>query len=581
MGKILQVMDFIKKHISSILTAAFVIVVVLMFYAPMYAYQEGLQIFMFNGEFFADMCLRPGGLSDYLGCFFVQFFMYSHWSALIVALLAGGIQLILKGFFVNNGCNERTSDLFGIICALGVVAAAVEYNVVFGGCVAVLIAVAATRLIDTTDNKILLGVATPIIYWVTGGWCCLIYIAALTVKSLQKRDYIFPVINVGLLVFSWLIIKKIMQDDGLYGAFSGVDYIRFTDKSCAVWFVAVGIIIISIVLSKIKINLSKPLVCLPLYAVAVGALIFYMTTNYDAGTMLNYKVDRMTRYKQWGGIIEEVDKAQRNKYSTYMSQCYLNLALSEHGLLVSKMFNFVQVGVDGLISSTINSQDKSICNSEIYFRLGLVNISERLTVEAMENVNSGQKSARLYKRLAECAMLKGEKALAIRYIQKLKATIFYRAWALRAEQYLNDPAHTEALADWKMKPLEMQQDVFFTPSTGSYFLYNLLYNNPHNAKVFNYFLGCLLLNKDLARLYEFLAKYRPEGELGTHIYEATLLYLFLHNKDEFNKVMSNNNDLTRRFSEFGKFYSSGEAQNPKKAKELFGHTYWFYYYYCN
>jgi len=575
----LKEMKNITQHISTIILFLFVFVVVLMFYAPMYAYQEGLQIFMFNGEFFADTCLRSGGLSDYIGCFLVQFFMNPYLAALIVALLAVGIQLILKKNFVNNGCNERTSDLLGVVCASGVVAAVAYFNVMFGGCVAVLIAVAALRLVDITENKILLGVATPIIYWLTGGWCCLIYIAALTLKSLKKKDFIFPAINVGLLLFSWLITKKIMQDDSLYGTFTGVDFNRFPDKSCAVWFVAISIIIISIILSKIKINLSKPLVHLPLYAVAVGALIFYMTTNYNAGTMLNYKVDRMARYKQWGGIIEEVDKAQRKQYSTYMSQCYLNLALSEHGLLVSKMFNFVQVGVEGLFSSTINAQDKSICNSEIFFRLGLVNISERLTMEAMEDNNTGQKSARFYKRLAECAMLKGEKVLAMRYIQKLKATIFYRAWALRAEQFLNDPAHTEALADWKIKPLEMQQDVFFTPSTGAYFLYNLLYNNPHNAKVFNYFLGYLLLSKDLERLYTFLAKYQPEGELGVCVHEATLLYLFLHKKEDFSRVMSSNNDLTHRFDEFGRFYSAG-TQNPQKAKELFGHSYWFYYYYC-
>jgi hypothetical protein len=107
-----------------------------------------------------------------------------------------------------------------------------------------------------------------------------------------------------------------------------------------------------------------------------------------------------------------------------------------------------------------------------------------------------------------------------------------------------------------------------------------LYNNPHNAKVFHYLAAYLLLDRDLERLYSFLSQYRPEGELGTHIYEATLLYLFLHNKDEFNKVMSNNNDLTHRFDEFGRFYSAG-TQNPQKAKELFGHSYWFYYYYCN
>ena len=577
----LKEMKNITRHISTIVLFLFVIVVVLGFYAPMYAYQEGLQIFMFNGEFFADTCLRPGGLSDYIGCFFVQFFMYPYWTALIIALLAVGIQLILRGVFVDNGSNEQSADVLGVVCALGVVATVLNFNVMFGGCVAVLIAVAAVGLISGKNNKILLGIITPLIYWLTGGWCCLIYIAALTVKSLSKKDFLFPAINIGVLAFCWLITKNIMQDDSLYGTFTGVDFNRYTSKSCDVWYVAIAIIIISIILSKIKINLAKKLVRFPLYAAAIAGIIFYMSTNYDAGNMLDYKIDRMVRYKQWGSIIEEVDKAQQKKFSTYMSQCYLNLALCERNLLDSKMFNFVQVGKEGLISSTINSQDKSICNSEIYFRLGLLNISERLSMEAMEGNDTSQKSARMYKRLAECALLKGQKELAMRYIKKLQATIYYRAWALRAEQYLNDPAHTEALADWKIKPIEMKHDQFFVPAAGSEFLYSLFTNNISNPKLFRYLLGHLLLEKDIKRLYGFLATSRPDGELGTHIYEGILLYLFLNNKDEFNKVMSSNNALTQKFNEFGRFLASNEAKNPQRAKELFGNTYWFYYYFCN
>lgn len=550
-----------------------------MFFAPMYAYQEGLQIFMFNGEFFADTCLRPGGLSDYIGCFFVQFFMYPHLAALIIALLAVGIQLILKGVFVDNGCNAQTSDLLGVICALGLVAAVVNFNVMFGGCVAVLIAVAAVGLVNGPNNKILLGIITLLIYWVSGGWCCLIYIAALTVKSLSKKDFIFPLINIGLMVFCWLTTKKIMQDDSLYGTFTGVDFNRYTDKSCAVWFVAIGIIIISIALSKFKINLSKKLVRLPLYAAAAAGLIFYMSTKYDAGNMLDYKIDRMVRYKQWEKIVLTIQGEKITPKN--MSQCYLNLALNELGVMSNKMFNFKQVGTEGLISSTINSQDKSICNNEIYFRLGLVNISERLMMEAMEGNTTFQKSARIYKRLAECAILKDQKDLALRYIKKLQATIYYRAWALRAEQYLNDPAHTEALADWKIKPLEMKQDVFFTPSTGAYFLYNLHYNNPNNGKLFKYFLGYLLLEKNTGKLFNFLAQYHPDGEMGIHIHEATLLHLFLNNKDEFNKVIANNNALTQKFNEFVRFLASNNMLNIEQARTLFGHTYWFYYYYCN
>lgn len=571
-------MNFIKRHISSILTTIFVIAVVLMFYAPMYAYQEGLQIFMFNGEFFADTCLRPGGLSDYLGCFFVQFFMYPFGAALILAALTVGMQMILRSVFVHNGCNEKTAELLSVVCAVCMVAVEVSYNVMFGGCVAVLIAVAGALLACKIDNKILLAAMTLLVYFAAGGWGCVIYIVALTVKSLQKKDFIFPAINVGLLLFSWLIIKKIMQDDSLYGTFVGVDFNRYPDRGCYVWYVMIIAVIACIGLSKTCSVLGKNVVRLLLYAATTGSLIVYMTINYNTADMIDYRIDRMVRFKQWDNIINTM---QRQRSSTYVSQCYLNLALNEHGKLITNMFDFMQLGTEGLVASSINSQDKSICNSEIYFRLGLVNISERLTGEAMESINTFQKSARFYKRLAECAILKGEKELAMRYLKKLQSTIFYRAWAIRAEQFLLDPEHTEALADWKIKPLKMDKDVFYAPSNGAYFIYNLLVNNPNNAKVFNYFVAYLLLNKDLGRLYEFLMQYRPDGDLGVSVYEATLLHLFLHNKDEFNKVMSNNNDLTRRFSEFARFYASNNAQNPQKAKELFGHTYWFYYYYCN
>ena len=571
-------MGFVKKNISSILLAAFVIVAVLAFYSPMYAYQEGLQIFMFNGDFFVDTCLRPGGLSDYVGCFFVQFFMYPHWTTLILTALVVGMHLMLKRVFIHNGCNEKASEMLGVMCALGMVAAVASFNVMFGGCVAVLIAVAAAKLAVVVENKFFFAVLTPVIYFVSGGWCCLIYIAALTVKSLPKKDFVSPAVNIVLLAFSWLIVKRIMQDDSLYGTFTGVDFNRNPDKNCAVWYVSVVIIIMSIALSKMDALLEKNIVRMSGYIVAVIGLIVYMTTKYNADLMLDYKLDRMVRYKQWDKIVSTM---QGKKSTTNFAKCYLNLALSELGVLDKKMFDFVQVGAEGLVSSTIDSQNKSICNSEVYFRLGLFNISERLTGEAMESINTFQKSARLYKRLAEIALVTQQHELAMRYLKKLQATIYYRVWAKRAEQYLNDPAHTEALADWKIKPLTMKNDVFYTPSTGAYFLYNLLVNNPHSVKVLNYFVAYLMLDKNISKLHEFLTQYRSEDDMGICVYEAVILHLFINNKEEFNKIMTENNDLTRRFADFCNFMSSGGAQNPQKAKELYGKTYWFYYYFCN
>ena len=544
-----------------------------MFYAPMYGYQEGMQIFMSGGDFFAATCLRPGGFSDYVGCFFVQFFMYPVWIAAIMVLAIVGVQIVAKSIFIKNS-PAPWADFLSVSCALGLMLTVVNFNTMFGGVVAIVLALLSVKIGDLTKNIIILTLATPLVYWATGGFCCMIYIIGVALRHDFKKSLIVLGVNVLVLVFSCLITKNIMQDDSLWGTFVGVDYNRYAKIENFTWFIAIAVICVSLLLSKINVNISRLALQIPLYAVVTVGLIAWMAHKYDKSVMLDYKIDKMVRYKQWSNIVATMSECN---YSSYQSQCYLNIALSELGIMDQKMFDVLQIGPEGLMSAEINSTDKSIYNSEIFFRLGLLNISERLAVEAVESNDTHQKSARQYKRLAEISIIRNDKPLAMRYLNLLKKTMFYSAWAERAEQYLNDPAHTEPLADWKIKPLEMEKDVFYAPATKSDFLLHLLANNLKNQKVFNYSLGYLLLEKDIKRVYELLLHCRPEGEMGVYIYEALLLYHYLYNKPEYEKIMATQNDLTTRFRSFGNFMSSAEAQNIQKAKELFGKTYWFYY----
>ncbi|MBO4373125.1 MAG: hypothetical protein J5826_09355, partial [Bacteroidales bacterium] len=207
-------MSFIKKYISSIITAAVVLIAVLGFYSPMYAYQEGLQIFMSGVDFFADTCSRPGGFSDYIGDFLVQFFMYPHWLAIILVALIVGIQLIAKSIIIKH-TNSLLADALSVICAAGMMAAVAEFNIIFGGCVAILLALAAVKIADITQNTIILSVITPLVYWTTGGWCCIIYIIGVASLFTIKKAGTFTAINAAILLIVWLLTKKIMQDDSL------------------------------------------------------------------------------------------------------------------------------------------------------------------------------------------------------------------------------------------------------------------------------------------------------------------------------------------------------------------------------
>ena len=57
-------------------------------------------------------------MSDYIGDFLVQFFMYPHWLAIILVALIVGIQLIAKCIIIKH-TNSLLADALSVICAAG------------------------------------------------------------------------------------------------------------------------------------------------------------------------------------------------------------------------------------------------------------------------------------------------------------------------------------------------------------------------------------------------------------------------------------------------------------------------------
>lgn len=568
-------MDILKKNITSILVAIFVVVAILVFYAPMYAYQEGMQIFMADSTFFEQTCCRPGGLCNYIGSFLVQFFMYPQWLVLVMLFFIVEIQRIAKNIF-SRSCTAQCAEILSVVCASAVMAVATDYNMMFSGIVAIFLSLAAVEISKLTRNSIILICLTPLVYWVVGGWCCIIYIIGIIGVFDFKQSVATALSSTLLMIFCWVITKRIIADESFAKMFVGVDFFRSNAASNTIWYVGIAVICICMLVSKYIKLPEKQIVGTTVYIVSFVGLLAMMYAKYDKSMMLDFKIDRMVRHKRWKDIVATMSDVSN---ASPMSLCYLNVALNELGIMDSKMFNFAQIGVDGLASTDINSLNKSIYNSEIFFRLGLLNVAERFAIDAVESNDTHNKSARQYKRLAEINIIRGNKQLAMRYLNILKCTTFYSAWANRAVCYLADSVHTDALADWKISQLQMSNDIFFSEQYGAELYLNLLANNPHDRKVLNYYLCYLLLEKNIEQVYDFLDKYRTETELGVHIYEAILLYLFKNKKEEFNKMMTQKNDMTARFGEFVRYLSSADAQNEQKAKELFGKSYWYYYYY--
>ena len=62
-------------------------------------FQERCQLFLWTGEYFHEVISVPGGLSDWLGRFFTQFFLNPWMGAAIISALLVAFQRLLLGFF--------------------------------------------------------------------------------------------------------------------------------------------------------------------------------------------------------------------------------------------------------------------------------------------------------------------------------------------------------------------------------------------------------------------------------------------------------------------------------------------------
>ena len=85
------------KHIHYIYTLLFGVAVLLFFglaYPHHLHYQEQFQLFLFDSTYVWDIIKLPGGISDLLGRFSTQFFLYAWVGALIIAVLLSLIQLL-------------------------------------------------------------------------------------------------------------------------------------------------------------------------------------------------------------------------------------------------------------------------------------------------------------------------------------------------------------------------------------------------------------------------------------------------------------------------------------------------------
>ena len=474
--------DSLMKHLHLICTLLFGVAVFLFFglaYPHHLHYQEQYQLFLFDSTYVWEIVSLPGGISDLLGRFCTQFFLFAWVGAFIIALLLSAVQLLtfrLINVQWSYGLTFVPSFLLWLFM--------LDENALMSGIWAILLTllVACVIVRQTTGwtRRALLIVAIPILYLLVGPVCFPIPIDSLWHGI---HYYRYPTI------FPWLLWAASLSVFALW--IMGMVLRRTKQQSRALYdTISKGNWIIGTI----------PVI---LVAIVMGSLI-WKNSNFKAEKVMQY--DFMACHQQWNRILETINVEKPNNQIGVTVQ---NLALAMHGVLLEHMSEYNQNGIAGLLPDVKEDATSPLPTAEAFYQLGMVNVAQRTVFEAQEAILDFQKSGRCYKRLAQTNLINGQYEVARKYLSALQKTLFYRDWANETLPLLgNEKAIANHPEYGHLRQYAYDADFYFGDHVTPEMLESLYFHNTDNRLAYQYLLAYYLLTGDRERFNHFISEKR-------------------------------------------------------------------------
>ena len=511
---------FLYKHAAWLLTLAFGVAVFLFWrfrYPFALTYQEQLQLFMFDGDYFCGRMTEPGGLARYVAEFLVQFYNNVTIGALIIAVLLMLVQR-LTWRLMRSESHYALSFIPSIMLwyAMGDESVLLTYVVALLMTLAVALAWTKWSVRWAQWVKWLVTLLLiPVLYWFVGP---LVLLAAvlMTPWAIAFESVIY---SLALILFCAHFLPFPMMRVVL-----GISYYRFP-VTLPYLLMAIPVVIWLLanfgrLLPKAKQGVNVAEVMLVLIV-----LVGLVDLGYDKKKYELIEYDYLVRVKDWNAIIA---KAEKQTPDLPMSVSANNLALAMTGQLGDRAFEFYQRGTQGLFPKFERNFASSQLTGEIYFHLGMVNTAQRLAFESMEAIPNYNKSARVVKRLAETNIINGQYKIAEKYLRMLEKTIFYRPWAQRMMAILgNEKAINEQPIYGTLRQYKLQEDLLFSDGEVDHICGQLFMHNQQNVMAAQYLLMMPLLDRDIERFIAYVKVVQNRIQYNPRSCQEAIAFAFM------------------------------------------------------
>ena len=563
---------FLSKHTPLLLTLVFGLVVFL-FWRILYpfalTYQEQLQLFLFDGDYFCSRMAEPGGFARYVAEFLMQFYNSVTIGALIIAVLYMLVQRLTWRLMGSD-----SYYVWSFIPVIMLWYAMGDESVMLTYVVALLMALSAAlawRLVELVRlvRLVRLGklvrlalvlVTIPLLYWLIGPMVLLVAVLMMPwAVAVPALVYALALILLSAHYLPFPMLRVVL----------GISYYRIPE-TMPYMLMAIPVVIWIMALFIKKLPQPKPWVaCVQVLVVAVLVLV-PKAFGFDARKYDLIEYDYLVRIGDWKGVIA---KAEKRMPDLPMSVSATNLALGMTNQLGDRAFNFYQRGSEGLLPKFERNFATSQLTGEIYFNLALVNTAQRFAFESMEAIPNYNKSARVVKRLAETNLINGQYEVARKYLQMLEKTIFYRPWAQRTMAMLGDEKAIDAHPLYgKLRQYRLQEDFLFSDRELDKICGLLFMHNQQNQMAAQYLLMMPLLDRDIPRFMSYVKVVQNRIGYNPQHCQEGIAFAFMQQRQQPPKgavspfVLQQMNDFAQTYS------------NDKSAAGLnrFRNTAWYY-----
>lgn len=572
------------EKIASGAMTVLTLIAVYAFFAFKYPYhlhfQEQYQLFEATWAYFASVGCVPGGFADWLGRGLTQFFYYAPAGAAIMAVLLMGVQLLCWAV-----CKGRTLPVYALtfLPVILLLAFYCDENSLTGGAVALLLSLGAAALILRMGRDkvrfLTEMILVPLLYFLCGP-LALTFAVVTAVREIASggKKGLIPLCGMlALLVLCPLAATRLVPyplDRLCYG----IHYFRYPHIIPGLLWIAAILPLIPVLVSVARplTGPSRQLVPgLAVFAVLAAAGAFFTLRAASSSKEEWMRYDFMVRMQMWNRLMMAADVHNPDNPKTV--SC-LNLALSKTGRMADSQFEYFQNGPQGLIPDFHGDYTNPVSTSEIFWHLGMVNSAQRFAFEAQEAIPDFQKSARLYRRLAETNLVNGDWDVARKYLKALQNTAFYRRWADETLTLMDQGTIFDARPELaRVRQFRLKEhDFLFSVTEMDSMLGLLKVENPENRMALDYLMGWCLLRKDLDRFVEVISL--VDAPVMPKSYQEALLLRWVHTHTDFNGLPSYLSPVLAQ--RMGAFIADLQARKPEEQmRAKFGDTYWFYYYY--